>query len=391
MDEARSDERIVEGMDGMHALACSALRRLFGFVAEADRAELWQSYGARDMAHWLWMRFGLSEWKARRWIASAHALERLPLIAAAFARGELGVDQVVELTRLATPETEAGLLPWARNVSSGAIRARADRALRQSAEEVLAVEQDRRLTWWWFDEGKRFGLEAELPAAQGAVVARALTRIAGSVPVLPGEEEPLFADARRADALVALASSRIAADPDPDRATLIVHASVDPLGSPDTGFEIENGPPIPATTAARLLCNARSQTVVEEPAGDVVGLGRMTREPSAWMVRQVRHRDRGCTFPGCGSRRFTEAHHILWWERGGRTDLDNLTLVCWFHHKLVHEHGWSIRRQPDDGVVGWFRPDGTRFHSGPAPPGARRAPEPAEQERRDPLLDSAGR
>ena len=376
VDGGRSHERLVEGMDGMHALACSALRRLFGFIVEADRCEAWRSYGARDLSHWLWMRYGISDWKARRWIACAHALEQLPLTAGAFARGELGIDQVVELTRLATAETEAMLLPWARNVSSGAIRARADRAVRQAAEEVLAIERDRRLTWWWFDEGRRFGLEAELPAAQGAIVARALTRIADTVPVLPGEEESLYADARRTDALVALASARIAADPDPDRATVVVHASVDPAGQPHTGFEVEDGPPIPAESAARMLCNARSQTVLEDAAGTAVGLGRMTREPSAWMVRQVRHRDRGCTFPGCGSRRFTEAHHIVWWERGGSTDLGNLTLVCWFHHKLVHEHRWSIRREAG-GVVGWLRPDGTRFHSGPAPPGVESVPERA--------------
>jgi hypothetical protein len=290
-------------------------------------------------------------------------------------------------------------------VSSGAIRARADRALRQSADEVRAIEQDRRLTWWWFDDGKRFGLDAELPAAQGAVVARALTRIANAAPVLPGEEEPLFADARRADALVALASTRIANDPDPDRATVVVHASVDPLGPPDTGFEVEGGPPIPAASADRMRCNSRSQTVLENRAGAVIGLGRMSREPSAWMARQVRHRDRGCTFPGCGSRRFTEAQHIVWWEHGGRTDLENLALVCFFHHKLVHEHGWRIRRA-GDGQVRWFRPDGTRFVSGPAPPGLRRAieptrsgvgppppvtrpePDPARQGWRDPLLHS---
>ncbi|MDQ5815099.1 MAG: hypothetical protein M3516_02205 [Actinomycetota bacterium] len=27
------------------------------------------------------------------------------------------------------------------------------------------------------------------------------------------------------------------------------------------------------------------------------------------------------------------------WEHGGTTDLNNLTLVCCFHHKLVHEYG----------------------------------------------------
>ena len=31
------------------------------------------------MAHWLKMRYGISDWKARRWIAAAHALESLPL------------------------------------------------------------------------------------------------------------------------------------------------------------------------------------------------------------------------------------------------------------------------------------------------------------------------
>jgi hypothetical protein len=100
--------------------------------------------------------------------------------------------------------------------------------------------------------------------------------------------------------------------------------------------------------------------------GNVLGLGRTSREPSAWMVRQVRYRDRECRFPGCGARRFTEAHHIRWWRDGGRTDLDNLVLICSFHHRLVHEHGWSIRRETD-GEVRWFHPDGTRYRAGPAP------------------------
>jgi hypothetical protein len=85
------------------------------------------------------------------------------------------------------------------------------------------------------------------------------------------------------------------------------------------------------------------------------------------MMRQLRFRDYGCTFPGCGSRRFVQAHHIAWWRHGGRTDLDNLLLVCTFHHKLVHEHGWTVRRDPD-GVSGWFFPDGRRYRAGPAPP-----------------------
>ena len=98
----------------------------------------------------------------------------------------------------------------------------------------------------------------------------------------------------------------------------------------------------------------------------MIGLGRMAREPAEWMLRHLRHRDRGCTFPG-HSTRWTQAHHIRWWSRGGTTDLENLVLTCLFHHKLVHEYGWTIRRERTDQVV-WLRPDGVRFHAGPAPP-----------------------
>ena len=85
------------------------------------------------------------------------------------------------------------------------------------------------------------------------------------------------------------------------------------------------------------------------------------------MLRQLRYRDSECRFPGCGARQFTQAHHIVWWKRGGTTDLGNLVLVCSFHHKLVHEHGWGLRRDPT-GEVRWFRPDGVPYHAGPDPP-----------------------
>jgi hypothetical protein len=361
------DQDVIESMDSWHRRVSFGQRELFRLIAEVDRRELWRDDGARDMAQWLWMRYGLSDWKARRWIACASALEELPSIAEAFASGELGVDKVVELTRFATPETEAGLIPWAQRVAPGAIRHRGDVAQRRSLEEAQDVEQGRHLSWWYFDDGRRFGLEAELPAAEGAVVARALERMAETLPVMPGEEDAYYAHARRADALVALASARIAQDPDPDRATVVVHASVGALASDGEGCEVEGGGVIHPETARRLLCHARVQAVMEDRAGDPLVVGRLSREPPGWMLRQLRYRDRECTFPGCGARRFTQAHHVVWWEQGGRTDLDNLVLLCFFHHKLVHEHGWSLRRE-EDGTVRWFRADGTRYLAGPAPP-----------------------
>jgi Domain of unknown function (DUF222) len=175
---------------------------------------------------------------------------------------------------------------------------------------------------------------------------------------------------------VALCSARIAADPDPDRATVVIHARLrKPVRNAEThgtggdlrDCEIEGGPALHPEVARRLLCTARVQTVLEDSSGHPVRLGRLRRDPPEWMVRQLRYRDLECRFPGCGARRFTQAHLIVWWERGGRTDLDNLVLICSFHHKLVHEYGWSLQRDRD-GTVRWFRPDGTRYRAGPGPP-----------------------
>jgi len=360
------DAGLMEALDQSHAQVCGAQRELLGLIAQLDRRESWRDTGARDLAHFLAMRYGISSWKAHRWIAAAHALERLPRLSRAFARGALGIDKVVELTRFASAETEGHLIRWAKEVSCLSIRRRGDLAPRVSTEEVVETERARSLSWWYFDEGRRFGLEAELPAAQGAIVARALERMAAEVPTMPEEQDACYAAARRADAFVALCSARIASDPDPDRATVVVHAQLEGLASGSGGCEVEDGPALHPETVRRLLCNARSQVVVEDLSGNVVGLGRLTREPSAWMVRQVRYRDRGCRFPGCGTRAFTEAHHIRFWRHGGRTDLDNLVLICSFHHRLVHEHGWSVKRDAE-GTTRWFRSDGTRYRAGPSP------------------------
>jgi hypothetical protein len=365
-NDFHSEEHLVAAADAVHATICRGQRELLSLIAEVDRRGSWRDSGARDTAHWVSMRYGISGWKAHRWIGAAHALEGLPRLSDALVSGELGLDKVVELTRFASPGTEADLISWAKRVSCASVRRRADLERRASIEDDLDAERSRFVSWWYFDEGRRLGLEAELPAAQGAIVVRALERAADAIPAMPDERDASFAPARRADALVALCSARIARDVDQDRATVVVHAQLDGIERGTGGCEIDGGPVVHPQTVRRLLCNARIQSVLEDRAGNVLGLGRTSREPSTWMLRQVRYRDRECRFPGCGARRFTQAHHIVWWRHGGRTDLDNLLLICSFHHRLVHEHGWSVKRDPD-GTVRWFLPDGARYRAGPSP------------------------
>lgn len=366
--QERDVEQLIEALDAAHRETSRIQREMFDAIAEMDRREIWRGSGARDMAHWLAMRHGISQWKARRWIAAAHALEHLTDLGHAFSTGELGIDKVVELARFASFETEAGLIRWATFVSCAAVRRKADLEVRRAIDDVRDAERARFLNWWYHDDGNRLGLEAELPAAQGAVVASALQRVTDTLPVMPGEEDPSYAEARRADALVALCSNRLADDADPDRATVVVHARLGDLDGAGGSAEIEGGGWIHPETTRRLLCDGRVQTVLEDPNGEPLRLGRVAREPSASMIRLLRYRDVECRFPGCGARRFTQAHHIVWWGDGGATDLDNLVLVCFFHHRLVHEHGWRVRRESGGGLR-WVKPDGSLHQRGP---GSRR-------------------
>jgi uncharacterized protein DUF222/HNH endonuclease len=357
------DDGLISVADALNRHVAAAQVALFGVIAEVDRRGAWRDSGARDLAHWLSIRYGISWWKADRWIKAAAALHGLPGIAAALQTGALGIDKVVELSRFATPESEIELIEWASEATCATVRRRADLEVRAAHDETAEFERDRSLRYWYEDGGRRFGLEARMPSAQGAVIAKALQRVVDQIPVMPAEHDRAFIEARRADALLALCSQRIATDADADRATVVVHASLEALAG-RRNVDTEHGAVMPPEALQRLACDARVQVVAENDAGDAVAFGRTRREPSAAMMRQLRHRDRGCRFPGCGSTAFANAHHIVWWSRGGRTDLDNLVLICGFHHRLVHEHGWTIERGPD-GRVRWFRADGSRYRGGP--------------------------
>jgi hypothetical protein len=149
-----------------------------------------------------------------------------------------------------------------------------------------------------------------------------------------------------------------------------LHSSA-PSQDPDQdepGCALEGGGVVPVAVARRLACDGRIETVLTGPNGWVKGLGGSSRNPSPQMARALRRRDGGCRFPGCGTRAFTKAHHIRWWTRQGPTDMDNLVLLCSFHHKCVHELGWSLTLRPDN-TVRFYRPDGREYRAGPGPPG----------------------
>lgn len=75
--------------------------------------------------------------------------------------------------------------------------------------------------------------------------------------------------------------------------------------------------------------------------------------------RMVLHAvDRGCTFPGCPSgANVCETHHVREWSDGGLTDIDNLTLACPTHHRLIgtDRTRWRTTRNAQ-GRTQWIAP-----------------------------------
>ncbi|WP_411267721.1 HNH endonuclease [Parenemella sanctibonifatiensis] len=101
--------------------------------------------------------------------------------------------------------------------------------------------------------------------------------------------------------------------------------------------------PITAATAQRLACTATLQAILHDSRGNALALGRSRRLASPGQRRALAARDHHtCQFPGCQQHYRLDAHHITPWALGGKTDLDNLVLLCRRHHTLIHEAGITI-------------------------------------------------
>jgi len=104
-----------------------------------------------------------------------------------------------------------------------------------------------------------------------------------------------------------------------------------------------DGVALSAAVVRRLACDAGVIPTVMGADSQVLDQGRRTRTVSPAQRRALIARDGGCVFPGCDRpASWCDAHHIIHWLDHGRTDLDNLVLLCSAHHRCVHEGGWNL-------------------------------------------------
>jgi hypothetical protein len=128
---------------------------------------------------------------------------------------------------------------------------------------------------------------------------------------------------------------------------------------------------VPAALAQRLACDANAWRIVLDPAtGLPLDVGRAHRLVPPWIRRALHARDRGCRWPGCEAPTdWCDAHHHdKPWYLGGETNVDELMLLCRWHHVKVHEGQWRIELDRITGEVHVYRPDGRPYELGPSRP-----------------------
>ena len=265
--------------------------------------------------------------------STSAALGSLPALDRALSTGALSLDQVAAAAEFATRETDAELARVAVGRAPSQIALAARTLAPPKVDDDQELYERRALSMTWTRGKRELAISGRLPLEQGAAFEQAIWNIAKPQRALDKQAGTILEWRQSAaDALVTLARCG-GTDGGVKRSptTLIVHLSDDqpPL--------LEGAGPLSPETAERLACDARRLTI--KPRGRDLVHSRVGRCASYAQQRALHKRSDGhCQYPGCTAERELEAHHLHPVEHGGKTELDNLILLCPRHHKLLHDH-----------------------------------------------------
>ncbi|QFS89537.1 hypothetical protein FIV07_02205 [Mycobacterium sp. THAF192] len=392
-DEVSPKERLAELFEQIAELtgqrnAIDA--QIVDIVAEIDHGGLAGMTGARSISALVAWKTGVSPRNAKTIAAVAARGEQFPRCVAGLREGWLSLDQVgvlaeraadgsddhyVELASVATvtqlrkavglePRPDVSPKPQPeRAVSrtdhgeSVTYRITVSKIEAAKVDAALAGKRDGLIADWKRDRDQdpdADGLHGESPADADHLEDRPVADAEG----FGGEFDEDFADladdpdsadaenAQRApmpntvDAFMELIATgwdaEVARRPHAQHTTVVVHVDVDKqVGA------LHLGPLLTDAERQYLSCDATCEVWFER-AGRPIGAGRSTRTVNRRLRRALEHRDRCCVVPGCGATRGLHAHHLRHWENGGLTELDNLVLVCPYHHRLHHAGGITL-------------------------------------------------
>jgi hypothetical protein len=334
--------------------------RMLVLVREFDDRFGWKKWSFKTCAEWLAWCCGFTPSTAREKVRTAHALRRLPAISAAFAEGRLSYSKVRALTRVADGYDEDLLLAYALSADVPQVEERCRQIRNVASTSALHARRAwaaRSLTMWRDETHGTIRFMVEVPIEEGELIVRALdcAVAAGDVttdvdPSAGGESKGTSGGAQQADALVAVVRSYLngghgnEGGATADHYQVVVHADAKSLTGGGGCADL------PIDTVKRFLCDGSMVLVAEDEKGSPLDVGRKQRTVSTALRRALYARDRCCTFPGCHRTRYLDGHHLRHWIDGGETAPSNMTLLCTYHHRLLHEGGFGILRDQDQAL-----------------------------------------
>ncbi|MEX1126299.1 MAG: HNH endonuclease [Acidimicrobiia bacterium] len=321
-----------------------------------DHRQVATADGSRSLSEWTAAVLDVGPETAKSMVRTMRRTIDRPDLRQRLTDGEASFERIEALSRIGE---DVGLL---EHLDIGAVRREASKRaeisseseFRNAADQFLVVQPSLDESWWKLWGG--------LDGHSGAIVNKVLTETADQLPVLPDGTRG-DSSWRKATALVELCLSD---DPPPAQVTVFVDAGQATPTNGYAGVVLETGPRIGANALEAILCDAVTEVTVRTDDGRFMEYGRRQRIVPPALKRAILDRDGNtCAGDGCESRYRIEAHHIIPWSRGGRTDAENLISLCWFHHHVVvHQRGYTVYRHPDHGRIR-FKPSEPDWHDRP--------------------------
>ncbi len=325
---------------------------------------------------------------ARDHVRVARSLEELPVVRAALAAGGLSFSKARALTRLERPIDEEAMVELARATTAAELdrlvagHRQIDNTNTHDREDCGSAEPSvddggwsrRRYRQRTLPDGM-VQITLVVPADTAKLIDTTIetrvdqtltTTTPTATPVRERVTERGGWPAVRADAAVEL----LTGSAEPPTVELDIDLAItlptdgDPAEvDPTQTATLITGARLPTETTRRHGCDGTARlTATNHTTSDgetpSIGVGRRTKIVPRWLRRRLERRDNyTCQFPTCETTRRLHAHHITHWADHGPTDLDNLLLLCSYHHHLVHEGGWKRTGTATDHHI--TRPDHT--------------------------------
>ena len=334
---ALGDEAFDAQVEAMVRLKGELDRAWLVMVRAMDERRSYVRHGHRNVASYVASLTGCRAGGAARDAHLADDLSENPIFEEAFTTGTVSKDKAAELvkgSKLPAP-VQHKLVTKAQTLSPERLADEVKRAKVENGVDEPARPSEALIS----RNGDGGTLEAHLDNEETEI---ADVAIHSAIERLGLSKDIPIAE-RRAIALVSIFRYFLEHVDDPSmtrvgRPHILAVVGVETLTSETGGIgRLQSGAVIDGHTARRLACDAGISRVITRGKSEVLDVGRATREPTVAMSKAVIVRDQHCTEAGCHAPPWAcEIHHDQHWGRGGHTNLSNLRLVCWYHHKRHH-------------------------------------------------------